>query len=345
MKKPYVCFVAGRSGGHIIPALTLAHQYRITNPKTYVLFFSTNTNIDKMLLHNQSVIDRYVPITLDNFPYKKLHRYPIFAWQLAVSFLKSLFHLARYKPEKIIAMGGYISIPVCIAAWALHIPRELFELNVIPGRATNFLTSIVPHIAICFEQTKLYLPSTKCHITNYPIRFSTSAQAILHKEALATMTFLTARTTIMILGGSQGSTFINNVIKKWVNQNPEYHSKIQIIHQTGLLHDKYDLEEFYDKYAIPAFVFEYFDELEHCYQAADLIICRAGAGTLFEVKFFRKPCITIPLDTETTAHQYHNAKAMEENFPPLFTVIKQNKLVKNPTLLHNAITNNLQKLV
>jgi len=343
MKKPYICFVAGRSGGHIIPALTVAHQYKKTDPQTNIIFFSTSSDVDKSLLQSHLIVDTWIPLKLGNFPRAKLHRYPRFLWQLNIAFFKSLFYLIRKRPQKLIAMGGYISIPVCIAAWILRIPQELFELNVIPGKATTFLKPFIPKIAICFKEAITYLPSKKCVITDYPVRYPTSTREIPRKEALACMTFLTARLTIMILGGSQGSSFINKIIKQWVEQYPEYHARIQIIHQTGLLHDKYDLEDFYLKHEIPAFVFDYCDELENCYQAADLIICRSGAGTLFEVKFFNKRCITIPLQASTTEHQYHNAQAMKESCPSLFNVLQQHEIDNNLMLLNKAIHQYLQK--
>jgi len=342
-KKQYIGFVAGRSGGHILPALTLAQQYKEKYPETKIIFFSTNTKLDRSLLDKQKIVDHRIHISLGNFPYKKIYKYPLFLWQLNIAFLRSFYYLVRYRPDNIIALGGYISIPICIVAWLLKIPRELFELNVIPGKATCFLAPIIPHIAVCFDQTKKHLSEDKCYTTTYPVHFCTNAKTISKKDALAALTFLSMRKTIMILGGSQGSAFINHIAKEWVNENPEYQKKIQIIHQTGLLHDKYELEEFYANYSIPALVFDYYDELEYCYQAADLIICRSGAGTLFEVNFFKKPCITIPLETTITSHQYYNAKAMESNSPSFFTVIQQKELKATRQLLNKAIAHHLQK--
>ncbi len=343
-RKSSICFIAGRSGGHILPALTLASKIKSENPQSDIIFFSTYTDVDKNLMHNQSIVQRWIFISLGNFPRKKIHKYPLFIWQLFIAFVKSFFYLLIKRPQKIIAMGGYISIPLCIAAWLARIPQELFELNVLPGKATAFLAPLVPKIAICFKQAKNYLPAQKCHFTDYPIRFSPHVKTIPRKTALATMTFLTARSTIMILGGSQGSAFLNNIIKQWIISFPAYHSKIQIIHQTGLLHDKYNLEDFYDSYQIPAYVFNYSEELEHCYQASDVIISRAGAGTLFEITFFNKPCITIPLQAATTAHQYYNAQAMKTAHPSSFIIIEQQALTNNIVLLNKALRHYLQNL-
>jgi len=343
MKKHYICYVAGRSGGHIVPALTLANQYKKNNPDAHVIFISTNTAIDKSLTDQEHIIDRNIHISLNNVPGKKFHRYPHFFYQLCTSMLKSFYYLVQFRPTKIIAMGGYISIPVIVVAWILHIPTELFELNVVPGKATLFLKKIVSRILICFSEAKQYLPTDKCFSSSYPVRFSETSKLISRKEALAFMTFLSARKTILILGGSQGSQFINNLIKKLINNNPEYHNQIQVIHQTGLLNDKFDLEDFYIEKKIPAFVFDYCNELEYCYRAADLIICRAGAGTLFEINFFEKPFITIPLQTVSTAHQVYNAQAMAQKIPTLCTIYNQNEIENNQTILFNSILSQLQK--
>jgi len=344
MTKPsYICFVAGRSGGHIVPAQTLVQHYKKNNPEIKIIFFSTHTIVDTSLLQHQQNIDTCIYLDLENFPHKKIHRYPTFVWQLIKAFFKSLYYLIRFRPKKIIAMGGYISIPICVVGWLLRIERELFELNVVPGKATQFLKPVINRFALCFKEAITYLPKNKCYIKQYPVRFSQATKNIPKKEALATMTFLSSRKTIMILGGSQGSAFINNIIKQWIEENPSLHNQIQIIHQTGLLHDKFELDDFYAKYAIPAFVFDYYHELEYCYQAADIIVCRSGAGTLFEVNFFEKPCITIPLETPSTRHQYYNALSMTHKKPDIFTLITQKELQTNTRLLGDKINSHLLK--
>ena len=152
MKKHYICYVAGRSGGHIVPAVTLAEQYKKNNPDAHVVFISTNTAVDKSLTDTEQIIDHNIHVSLNNVPGKKFHKYPQFFYQLCTSILKSFYYLVRFRPTKIVAMGGYISIPVIIVAWMLRIPRELFELNVMPGKATLFLQKLVSRILICFSE-------------------------------------------------------------------------------------------------------------------------------------------------------------------------------------------------
>jgi len=341
MKKRYRVYVAGRSGGHIIPAFTLAKRLKEEDKDIQTLFFSTATCVDKELFAGQSAVDKSIFLSLGNFPYKKFYKYPVFIAQFMSASIKTLWYLVWYRPDKIVALGGYISIPVCIVGFLLKIPCELFELNVTPGRATKFLFSFAQKFLFCFDSAKKYLPATKARYTEYPVRFDKKTQLIDRKEALAAFTFLTTRKTIMILGGSQGSAFINEVIKEWVLVYPDKHKSIQIIHQTGLMHDKDALERFYAERSIPAFVFDYYDDLQYCYRAADLILCRSGAGTLFEIAFFGKKCITIPLQTVTTSHQIDNAVEMGKKFPNLFTVLKQQKVVGDSSLLFKQINSHL----
>ena len=143
---------------------------------------------------------------------------------------------------------------------------------------------------------------------------------------------LSNKKTVLILGGSQGSLFLNQYMQQWVNDPSFPANDIQIIHQTGSIDDT-DWNELYASKNITAHVFSYYPDLALMYAAADLIICRAGAGTLFEIKFFNKPCIIIPLMTNTTTHQVDNAHAMASEYPELFHTITQSDVEKDQSLL------------
>ncbi|NBQ18022.1 hypothetical protein EBU24_06940, partial [bacterium] len=133
-----------------------------------------------------------------------------------------------------------------------------------------------------------------------------------------------------ILGGSQGSFFINELIKKACLIDKNYFSNIQIIHQTGQQVDS--LKEFYQEQNIVNLTFSYTAHINEFYPAADLVICRAGAGTLFETLFFKKPALVIPLETITTDHQLDNALSFSKEHPELFSVLRQKELETNSSL-------------
>lgn len=320
--------VAARSGGHIVPCLTLIQKARTED--TQVLFFTTSTELDTTIGKQFPWITKRIELTLENVPYKKPWRFPLFGLQCTVSFFKSLYYLARYKPAKLVSTGGYLSLPVCLAAKILRIPIELFELNAVPGKATRVLAPLATTLFTCFEITALTF-SKKCTLAPYPLRFNLQDTEPIHKQkACIALQYDNTKKTVLVLGGSQGSTFLNVLLCNTLSAAPE--KMFQIIHQTGHGHIQ-ELKKFYKTLNMTAIVFDYQQNLTPYYQAADIIICRSGAGTLFETAFFNKKCITIPLETITNTHQVDNANAIKKQYPDLFTVIRQSELEKDSSLL------------
>ena len=308
-----ICFVAAKSGGHILPCLTLASHLKETAYNASVLFISAKNQLDYQLTHNHPNIDRNIYITLCNIPYKKPYLLPKFFLQLIWATLKIFLFFIKKRPEKIISSGGYIATPVIIAGSLLRIPIELWELNVIPGKAIKWLSFFAQRINICFPETINHFSPKKCHLSSYPIRYHEGEKSspLLCKEKLNLKKNLK---TIFILGGSQGSKELNEMVKEILNKNVLLAKKIQVIHQTGP-HNPELIEEWYKKHNIAAHVFTYKNNLACMYNAADIIISRAGAGALAEIIFFEKPAIIIPLTTIQTDHQIHNAQSIAKQFP------------------------------
>ena len=149
-----ICYVAGKSGGHIIPALTHAAQELKKNGETRVIFFSTNSPLDYTLLAKNSLIAHHIPLEFCAIPRKNILLWPLFFIILFKHFYHSFSCLRKYRPEKVVSMGGFVSIPVCCCAWVLRIPIELYELNVVPGKAVKLLSHIVTETRICFENRR-----------------------------------------------------------------------------------------------------------------------------------------------------------------------------------------------
>ncbi|MCK5632415.1 UDP-N-acetylglucosamine--N-acetylmuramyl-(pentapeptide) pyrophosphoryl-undecaprenol N-acetylglucosamine transferase, partial [bacterium] len=280
MKQKAICFVAGKSGGHIIPALTLAKNERKKKTASSILFFSTSSALDNQLTTNKSIITWHVPLNLENIPFLQPWKLPIFSWHFTKAFFSALVWLNKKKPEKVVSTGGYIALPVCLAAKILRIPIELWELNVQPGKTTKFLAPLANTINICFEQTKQFLPQKKCIMCEYPIKYENIKTEQTRKECLKKLSLDEHKKTILILGGSQGSLFINNLIKEWIQKNKSLKKTVQLIHQTGAI-DKTDWKTFYKTIGINAIVADFFNDLQKYYQAADIVVCRSGAGSLF----------------------------------------------------------------
>ena len=329
MKPRIICYVAGKSGGHIIPALTLAQETVQEHPETKILFFSTDTRLDRSIINNYSCIDFYTTLSLGNFPRKHIIGYPRFMVQFFISLCISMYTLIRYKPEKIISMGGYVSIPVCVAGFLLRIPVEAYELNVVPGAAIKLICKWAQKIFICFPSTQDYFKK-KCYHVDYPVRFK---ERISRDQARGALGLDQNKKTLLVLGGSQGSRALNELMKRYTQSQRE---NLVILHQTGE-RDVEAMRAYYQTVAITADVFAYRQNLDIYYAAADIIIARAGAGTLFEIKFFQKRAIIIPLEVATTKHQVDNANAMAQLCPDLFTIIRQCSLEQSPNIFINSL--------
>lgn len=318
MKSSTLCFVAGKSGGHILPCLAQAHEYIGQNPHNRVLFFTTTAPLDKKLLADQPAAIKVIYMPLGQFPYKKFWRYPRFIVNFMRACMQAAIALYHHKPTTIISMGGSTSLPVAGAGIFLRIPLHLYELNVVPGKTIKALAPFAQKIFICFEQTKKYLSRYSCSVTAYPLR--TALDTIEPYEAPA------GKKLLVIIGGSQGSQSINALMQEFIQQHPELKNCSEIIHQTGSDAAAAELQKFYTKHGFSAHAFAFDNQIARFYKNADLIICRSGAGTLFEIVQYKKRCITIPLITASNNHQWYNARAMAENYP--FITMKTHKEIE-----------------
>lgn len=327
---PTICYVAGKSGGHIVPALTLAQQFKHDFPSGTVLFFSTDSPLDQSLLANNALVDIHQPLTLGNVPRRTMLAWPKFLVHCLRAFWISWRLLRRYQPSKVVSTGGYISVPVCMVARLLRIPVELYGLDLVPGEALKVVSRWAATTHICFTETKTYLPrSAACSLGAYPLRYRPSDR-LTRDQACSALGVDANKTIICVLGGSQGSRFMNTCVQEWIATLADA-SQYVIMHQTGA-NDKEQVAQWYQERGVAAQVFAYRDDIHLCYAAADGVIARAGAGTLFEILFFNTPAFIIPLEVSTTTHQRDNALSMQARYPDLFTVALQGEVEKDPSI-------------
>lgn len=329
-----LCLVAGKSGGHILPCL--AFGYRTANPCPGFIFFATQSPLDYQILQTNKEIKKLILLPFGAKSYATFIQRCRLPFDFGASLVTSFWYLARLQPSRVINTGGAVSFPVCLAARMLNIPIDLYELNVVPGKAVTVIARFATNLYACFAETARYFPTKKVIPVAYPVRFSEEERAMPQTKALKILGLLEDKKTMFIIGGSQGSVFLNTLIKTWLLQNPSLHNAIQIIHQVGD-QNKNELEELYRALAIPAYVFTYTNSVATCYAAADLIICRSGAGTLFELLFFNKSCITIPLQTTYTNHQLDNAQSLAHMHPEIITVMQQQTIDANPALFSQTV--------
>lgn len=343
---PEILFiVAAGSGGHILPAVTLGQTWQQKQPQRSVMLFTNTSKLEQQIVTRlpESITPVFTPLA--KISARRWYMAALFIPQALYLIIRSLYASLLYNPERVISTGGLYAIPVCLGAWLARRPIELYELNVVPGKAVQFLKLFACKIFCVFEETKRHIPEAE--YVEYPIRpnvqKNTLSQAALiesinqqHGQNKNWVPFNHHRKTIFILGGSQGSLLLNKLIKGFLLAHPRIKAQIQLIHQTGAFEEA-SWEDFYRSHKIAALSFSYDPLITQYYQAADLIICRAGAGTLFEIAYFQRKCIVVPLIAASTSHQKQNAQEMAKKHPDLFTVISQDELLHSPEKLFERI--------
>ena len=293
--KEKILISTGGSGGHVIPATTIHDHLKIQ----YDVVISSDLRGLKYLN-----IDNY-KIFVVNTP--KLNKSILLPFAIVKVFfltLRSLFLLKKEKIEILISTGGYMSLPLCLAAKLLNIRIFLLEPNMIIGRANKFFLNFCEKI-ICYST----------NIINFPNKF---------KNRIAILTPLIRKKyyersskekkdkifTVMIIGGSQGAQIFDKIIHESIVKISKTNS-LKIIHQTNQKNIDF-FKNFYLENKIKNIVFNFDQNLNILLNQSDLCITRAGASSLAEIALLNIPFIAIPLPTSKDNHQLENAKYYKE---------------------------------
>ena len=332
-----VLIAVSGTGGHVYPGIALAYELQ---KEGYNPIFIVNNNKNGVSLkivknsgYEYKVLDfkappRKISLQLFLFPFK---------------FIKVLFEassiIKQTAPKIVIGMGAYLSFPMLLAAKIKSIPTLIHEQNSVPGLANKILSKFVNKIAFSFKGTEKYFNENKAIYTSNPIRkdiFNIQRTAAAQKLNINPKTF-----TVFVFGGSLGATKLNNIMFDVANILYEkYKDKIQFIHILGSK-DYKEISEKYKTIQYPKYIVEYMNDIGNAYASSDLLICRAGAGTVKEVEMYNLPALFIPFPYATANHQYFNAKSVEQkNFRE---VIEEKNITKEQIInfIENKITNEI----
>lgn len=307
MSSNTVWYVGGKSAGHIVPLITLAKQQQKKS-----IFITTHRALDKQLIAGTQA--RHVALYLPDFFRNK---WWLFLWYAALFIYACIRTIVLYsttRPERVVSTGGLCALPVCLVAWLFRVPIDLHELNVIPGKAVLVLARISTRVFYCYPATAHYLNVPHAHYVAYPVR---AFSRLTKQDARILLGLDPEKRTVCFLGGSQGSDYINSLAREIIKQGD-----FQVIHQTGAK-AYLAVRAWYQKHNVNACVVDYYRTIEHLYAASDIIICRSGAGTLWEIAQFGTPTCIIPLELTHNDHQVHNAQALCTSKPDQFICMRQ----------------------
>jgi UDP-N-acetylglucosamine--N-acetylmuramyl-(pentapeptide) pyrophosphoryl-undecaprenol N-acetylglucosamine transferase len=280
-----VLISGGGTGGHLFPAIAVAQALSRKDPDATILFAGRREGIEAKTVASYGM------------PFKAIPAAPLYTEQvwrnwklppvLGAALWQSWRLLDRFKPDVVLGTGGYVSVPLIMAAGLARVPIVLQEQNLMPGRATRALARFAAKVATAYPESSRFLPAAKTVVTGTPVR----TEFWRRKE-----NFPERPRTILVLGGSQGAHRLNQAIADavpWLLDRPD----LGIMHQTGAR--EIDAMQAV-KATLPPMAaaryepFAFANDLADRIRAADLVISRAGASTLSEVSAIGVPMILIP---------------------------------------------------
>ena len=305
-----IVLTGGSTGGHLTPLIAIADKLKAKlGPDAMLLYVGSGAEMEKRMMHEEGIPAKFV---LSG----KMRRYFSFQnftdlFKIPIGFLQSLWILFRFMPDVVFSKGGFVAVPVVIAAWVLRIPVMIHESDSAPGTSNQFLARFANRIAIAYPSAAEYFPAEKTALVGNPIRYQVmDGDPIMLRRELG---FTEIRKTILVLGGSQGSQLINEAVLKIL---PQLLQHFQVIHQTGENNYENVVREAAfmgvkvghgGYYAIG---FMNANKLRDAFALSDLVISRAGATFITEIAANAKPAILVPLSGSANDHQRMNAYAL-----------------------------------
>lgn len=222
-------------------------------------------------------------------------------WKLvrACSYARGV--MRRSRPDVLLAMGSYASVPPAVAAWSLKVPLVVHEANVVPGKAAVLLSRLAASNAVAFREAAGGLRG-RVVVTGLPS--DRSLQGAFDPGELCESAF-----KVLVMGGSQGAHVLNEVAAGALCRVHTTSSPVQALHLAGLKEHE-AVKRVYADSGVPHLVFGFLQDMGKAYHAADLAICRAGAATCVELSLCGVPAVLVPLPTSAGGHQKANAEAM-----------------------------------
>ncbi len=289
----------GGTGGHLFPGIAVAREIERRHPGSEILFVGADRGIETQIIPREGFPLRTLPIA-------GLKGMGIFRQvKNAVAMVAGLFRargiLGSFKPDIVIGVGGYASFPILGAAILGGFPRLIMEQNAIPGLANRTLGRWVDYAAVTDPGSSAFF-GERAVVTGNPVRPQfKSIPARVHVPPY----------TVLVFGGSQGANAINKAVMESLCFLSDLRPLLSFVHQTGERQVQ-DVKRAYETTGFTADVRAFFDDFHEQYQACDLIVSRAGATTIAEVKAAGRAAILVPLPTATDDHQTRNALAMSE---------------------------------
>lgn len=286
----------GGTGGHVIPGLAVARELKRRGHEPF--FVGTREGLEAKLVPAAGFPIEFIEIGgLNRVGAARIARTLA---QLPLATAHMAAALGRWRPAAVFSMGGYAAGPVMLAACVRRVPMVLMEPNAVPGFTNRHMGRFAARALVNFEETARYFPRGKAEVTGVPVRPEFFALAPKPRGP---------RLSVLITGGSRGSRTLNNAARESWPLFREAGSAVRLVHQTGAAEHAGLAREFAAS-GIEGEVVPFIDDMPAAFAAADLVICRSGAGAVAEVAAAGKAAVFVPFPFAADDHQTRNAEVL-----------------------------------
>lgn len=309
MKSKKIIISGGGTGGHIFPAIAIANALKKLEPDTEILFVGATGRMEMEKVPAAGY--KIIGLDIQGIQRGSVWKNVMFPVKLLKSTKKALDIIKSFKPDAVVGVGGYASGPILYAASLKGVPYLIQEQNSYAGITNKWLGKKAQKICVAFDGMEKFFPFKKIIKTGNPIRRDSVNIAGKHMQALELYKLSAFKKTILVTGGSLGARTLNNSIMAGLNKIIE--ADVQIIWQTGKFYYKGIIEKLGENYHPDIRIVEFLNRMDLAYASADVIISRAGAGTIAELCMVKKPVILVPSPNVAEDHQTKNALALVQH--------------------------------
>jgi len=306
MKELRVIISGGGTGGHIFPAVSIANAVKKLCPDAKILFVGALGRMEMQRVPAAGYEIKGLPI--QGFDRKNLLKNIKVLFKIWKSQQMAKKIIKEFQPQVAVGVGGYASGPTLNMAAAKGIPCLLQEQNSYAGVTNKLLAKKASKICVAYEGMERFFPADKIMMTGNPVRQQLLETTITHEDALRSFDLETSKKTVLIVGGSLGARTLNESVLQHLDMIRQ--SDVQFIWQTGKYYSNEINERMKGQHIPNLIVTDFIGDMGTAYKAADIVVSRAGAGSISEFCLLGKPVILVPSPNVAEDHQTKNAMAL-----------------------------------
>lgn len=348
MRQTRIIISGGGTGGHIFPAIAIANALQRLEPGCEILFVGALGRMEMDMIPAAGY--KIIGLNIAGIQRGSIVKNLALPYKMFDSMRTALKLISEFKPDAVVGVGGYASGPLLFAASWKNVPYLIQEQNSYAGITNKKLGRKAARVCVAFDGMDEFFPADKIIKTGNPVRKDVVNIVNKHSAGAELMKLDPLKKTILVTGGSLGAGTLNKSLEKHLKEITD--RDVQLIWQTGKYYYKGIVERIGVEPHPNVRVLEFLDRMDLAYAAADVIISRAGAGTIAELCLIKKPVILVPSPNVAEDHQTKNALALVKNHAALMiadhaaedTLIKATLSLLNDEVRCEAFSENIGKM-